>query len=146
MHNTIVQILMRYVHVVSAIFAVGGMAFIALCLMPSVRLLEDKLGQTVVEIAARRFQRVLWVSIAGLVVSGVFNWMVSAEAYRALGAVGNALIGTKVLLAMVMFAVAWMGSMQRLRPRVVQMINLHLAAVVILLASILRHLRMEQLH
>lgn len=145
MAETIVAIAMRYVHIVAAIFAVGGMAFTALCLVPATRLLEDGVARTVTEVAARRFQRVLWISIAALVGSGVYNWILAAEDYRQLGAVGQALIGTKVLLAVILFAVAWGGTVGRVRPRVVQMVNLHLAAVIILLAAILRHLRLESL-
>ena len=46
---------------------------------------------------------------------------------------------------MIMFAVVWLGSVDKLRARAVQMINIHLAAAVILLAVVLRHYRLDHL-
>lgn len=136
---------MRYVHIVSAVVAMGGLTFMLLCLSPTTRVLDDGFSDSWMKMIRRRFDRVVWLSIAGLVVSGVYNWVLSAGAYKAMGPVGNILIGTKVLLAMAMFAVVWMGGSGMLKPRAAQMINVHLGAVVVLLAVILRYLRLEYL-
>lgn len=141
------SIVMRYLHVVSAVVAVGGMAFLLLCLSPAMRLLEEKSREALLDAVHCRFQRVVWACIAGLIVSGIFNWMMLAGAYKAMGPMGNALIGIKVLLAAIVFGVVWArsaGFLSKASRRRTLMINIHLAAVVILLGSVLRHHRQAQ--
>ncbi len=145
MDNPILQIVMRYIHVLSAVVAVGGVSFLLLCLAPAARLLDDGFSEPWMKMIRQRFDRMLWISIAGLVVSGVYYWVLFAGTYKAMGPIGNALIGTKVLLALVLFATVWAGSIGLLKPKVCQMINIHLAAVVILLAAVLRYYRLEHL-
>lgn len=145
MNSPILQVVMRCLHVVSAILAVGGLGFYLFCLTPAVRLLDDGFSESWLRLIRQRFGRLLWACIAGLTVSGLYNWVLSGSTYKEMGAFANALIGIKVLLALVLFAVVWVGSVGLLKPRVCQMINIHLAAVVILLAVILRYLRIEHL-
>jgi uncharacterized membrane protein len=146
MDNIILQVFMRYLHIVSAIVAVGGMAFILLCLTPAVRLLDDQFRESLLKLVHARFLRVVWASIAGLVVSGVYNWMMLADTYKKMGPKGNALIGTKVLLAVILFAVVAARSLGMIQnQRRVLMINIHLAAIVILLGSLLRYYRLDYL-
>lgn len=144
----ILDIVMRYLHIVSAILAVGGMSYVLICLLPSMRLVDETFQAALLELTSRRFNRLLQLAIAGLLISGVYNWMRLAEVYKAMGPVGNALIGTKVLLALVMFVIAWgraIGLIQGGRPRMWLMINVHLAAIVILLAAVLRFYRLAYL-
>ena len=147
LENDILQIAMRYIHIVSAIVAVGGITFAIVCLTPAVKLLEDTHREGVVKFAEGRFTRVLWVAIAGLVVSGTYNWILLADVYKEMGPKGNALIGTKVLLAVIIFAIVFGRSINLIggRARMWHMINVHLAAIVILLAAILRHFRLEHI-
>ncbi len=145
MNGAAIQILMRYIHIVSAIMAVGGLSFMLLCLMPVVRVLDDGFSEAWIRLIRAKFHKVLWISIGGLVISGVYNWAMLGSTYKAMGPVGNALIGIKVLLALIMFGMVWVGQAGILRPKVCQMINIHLAAVVILLAAALRYFRLEHL-
>jgi len=145
MDQPVLQIVMRYIHIVSAILAVGGLGFMLVCLSPAVRLFDDGFNESWMKLVRQRFNRLLWIAIAGLVFSGVYNWALLAGTYKDMGPVGNALIGTKVLLALVMFTVVWLGSVGKLKPRVCQMVNVHLAAIVILLAVVLRYLRLEHI-
>lgn len=145
MVQTILEIFMRYLHTVSAMLAVGGLAFSMVCVSPAIRMLDDGFRDTVLKLVQRRFERLLWLAIAGLVVSGVYNWIITAGLYKEMGPSANALIGTKVLLALVMFGNVWLASLGKVRPRAAQMVNIHLAAAVILLAVILRHMRLEHL-
>ncbi len=105
MNNATLQIVMRYIHIVSAIVAVGGMAFMLFCVLPAASLLEESQRGPFLANIHRRFTRVMWYCIAGLLVSGIFNWIVLAPAYRQIGASANALIGIKVLLALIIFAI-----------------------------------------
>jgi uncharacterized membrane protein len=146
MNQAWLAILMRYLHIVSAVLAVGGMAFISLCLQPSVRLLEDNLRASVMKLVLRRFNFVVLAAVGGLVVSGTYNWVVLAPTYKEMGARGNMLIGVKVLLAVAIFAVVFARTFGIIKPtRFWHMFNLHLAAVVILLAAVLRYFRLEYL-
>jgi uncharacterized membrane protein len=147
MDHPVLQVAMRYVHVVSAIMAVGGMSFILICLVPSLRLLDDTLRGSLDKLVHHRFLRLVWASIAGLTISGAYNWYMLAGEYKAMGKIGNALIGTKVLLAVIMFAVVGARSAGLItNQRAALMINIHLAAIVILLGSVLRYYRLEWLH
>ena len=141
-----IQLLMRYIHILSAVTATGGMAFILICLTPAMRLVDEKFRDSVLQIVHHRFLRVVWLSILGLVVSGTYNWIQLAGTYKAMGPIGNAMIGVKVLLAIVMFTVVGFRSIGWIKkPRTALMVNVHLAAAVILLGAVLRHLRLEHL-
>ena len=73
----------------------------------------------------------------------MYNWVHLAAEYREIGPSGNALIGTKVLLAAILFAVVWARGAGFIKSdKTAAMINVHLAAIIILLAAVLRHLRL----
>lgn len=144
MDHPILIVVMRYLHIVSAILLVGGSAFVAACLLPSMRLLEDNFRESLMTMVSKRFVKVLWIGMVGLIVSGVYNWVLSVGDYKAMGPKGNAVIGTKVLLAAIMFIIIWAQStgLIKLKPRACLIINLHLAAIIILLAGLLRFWRL----
>lgn len=139
MEHPILAIVMRYLHIVSAVVAVGSLCFIPFVLKPALRLVEDNLRQTIETVITNRFHTLLWICIVGLTVSGAYNWWLNAPLYRAVGPLGNSLLGTKVLLALIMFAVVAGRTAGLLKNvKLWQMVNIHLAAAVILLGSILR--------
>jgi len=142
--QTVLLVISRYLHLTGAILAVGGIAFYITCLLPAARQLDEAGRAMIIKTAHHRFLRVLWLAIVLLAVTGTINWMVNIEAYRKLGALGHALIGTKVLLALIMFGLVIArsaGLIQPKNPRLLPMINIHLGAIVIVLATILRVLR-----
>ncbi len=143
MDHAFIQVVMRYIHIVSAIVLVGGTSFVAIAMLPSMRLLEDNLRASVQKMAMDRFIRAVWIGIAGLIVSGAYNWIMLAPSYKAMGPAGNILIGIKVLLALGLFAFVWAFriGLVKVPIRAYLIINLHIAAIVILLAAILRTLR-----
>lgn len=136
---------MRYLHLLSAILVVGGLVFYLYCLTPAVRLLDDNFSESWLTMIQKRFGRLLWVGIAGLLITGVYNWVRTGPTYKAMGAIGNALIGAKVLLAFIIFAIGWAGTIGLIKPKIWQKSFLHLAVIVILLAVVLRHFRLEYL-
>jgi uncharacterized membrane protein len=147
MGNPIIQVVMRYLHIVSAVVAVGGMAFWSLCVVPAAKRLDESTRGPFLKSVQERFLKVVLVAIAGLIISGTYNWVMLAGEYRKMGWQGNALIGTKVLLATVIFCIVFARSIGLIKPtRFWHMFNLHLAAVVILLAATLRYCRLEFLH
>ncbi len=134
---------MRYIHIVSAISVVGGITFVMICLKPAMRLLDESQRDSMMQVVRGRFHKVVIAGIVGLTISGVFNWMASVEAYSKFKPASDALIGTKVLLALIMFAVVGARMSNIIKSdKLAQMINIHLAAIVILLAAILRYQRL----
>ena len=145
MDNLIVQIILRFVHIVSAILAVGGLGFLAFCLLPAAKGADDAARSAILPPAVAKFTKIVWLAIAGLIVSGVINWINFAGTYKAMGPAGNALIGTKVLLALILFAMVWAestGFIKPKNPRGFLVAKLHLGMLVILLAVVLRGLRL----
>ena len=71
------SLLLRWIHVVSAITWVGGMLFVALVLVPMTRRLEDPvLRRRLVQEAGRRFRTVGWVALGLLIATGLANlWL-----------------------------------------------------------------------
>ena len=148
MENPILLVAFRYVHIVAAIFAVGGLSFMLICLTPATRVLDDNFRKSLLEMVAKRFSVAQNIAIIALLVSGAYNWIVNNETYSAIRPWGQMLIGIKALLAFVMFAIVWaqmFGFIKSDNPKRWLMINVHLAAIVILLAAILRHLRLEHI-
>ncbi|MCC6578840.1 MAG: hypothetical protein IT440_00225 [Phycisphaeraceae bacterium] len=143
MDHPVLIVLMRFLHITGAILAVGGLSFIAACFRPSLKSLPQDQRDALAGAVRGRFLKVQLIAIALLVISGVYGWILSAAAYKAIGPAANAMIGIKVLLALILFAVVWMRSSGILKSdKLAGMINLHLAAVIILLAGILRYLQL----
>lgn len=148
MDNPILQVVMRYLHIVAAIVTVGGMSFVLFCVSPAARLLEESQREAFIKLMHDRFLKVLWIAIALLIISGAYTWLTLNSAYSEIRPWGQALIGTKVLIAAIIFVVVWLRSMNKVGQTAkgmkrVLMTNIHLAALVILLASTLRYLRMS---
>lgn len=143
MDNPILIVAMRYLHIVSAIVAVGGLTFSILCLKPAAAKLDEAVRDGLLAAVRARFVKVQWVALLVLVATGVFGWVSSNQAYNAAGKLSQPLIGTKVLLAFILIAVVWARGANIIKSdRVAGMINVHLAAIIILLAAVLRTYRM----
>lgn len=67
-------LVVRWIHVLSAIVWIGGMLFIALVLVPVVRRLDDAALRTrLVHAVGLRFRTVAWIALAALVLTGLAN-------------------------------------------------------------------------
>ena len=73
-------LVVRWVHVLSAMTWIGGMLFIALVLVPAARGLGDaSLRTRLVQEIGRRFRTIAWMVLALLVMTGLLNlWMAPA--------------------------------------------------------------------
>lgn len=143
MENVTIQIVMRYVHIVSAILLVGAMAAMIMALKSAAQTLTQDQCREFSKCLGRRFARLAYICFAGLMVSGTYNWMRLAGDYKELGPKGNAVIGTKVLLVLIILVVTIAHSLRliRLSGRACHLINLHLAAIIVFLAVLLRSWR-----
>jgi uncharacterized membrane protein len=146
MDNPYLLVAMRYIHILSAMILVGGLVFDLFCVKPALRVIDDSLRDSITAVIRKQFFRLQIIGIAGLLISGIFNWVISAATYRDMGAAGNALIGIKVLLALAVFAVVFLRSTNMIKSdKAAKMINIHLVTIIVLLAAILRYLRLAHL-
>ena len=77
-------ILFRWLHILAAIVAIGGMAFCRLALMPALRTLDDDQRRQIHEAIRARWSKVVAGSIGLLLVSGGYNIYVMIKApYKA---------------------------------------------------------------
>ncbi len=68
------MLLVRWVHVVSAITWIGGMLFVALVVGPVTRRIEDTtLRIRLIHLMGVRFRTVAWIALGLLIVSGLIN-------------------------------------------------------------------------
>jgi uncharacterized membrane protein len=98
-----VALLIRWVHVVSAITWVGGMLFIALVLVPTSRTLGDATLRTrLIQDSGQRFRRVAWIALAVLILTGLLNLWLQPFLLRSPRFQGKlALVGMALLLSAV---------------------------------------------
>ncbi|HAI10736.1 MAG TPA: hypothetical protein DCM28_03470 [Phycisphaerales bacterium] len=143
MNNPVLIIVMRYVHVLSFIALVGGLLYNMLGQRIARKVLDSEAAETFINAFRGLILKFQWVAILGLIISGTFTWVITNDKYKAIGALGNALIGTKVLLAMMVFCVIWMRWSKLIKSdKTAMMINIHLAAIIILLGATLRYYRL----
>jgi uncharacterized membrane protein len=100
-----IDVVSRIVHVSTAILLVGGSAFVYLILLGAAKTLTDESHQALREAIRERWKRVVHAGIALFLLSGFYNF------WRALGAhegdgLYHGLVGTKILLALVVFFIA----------------------------------------
>jgi len=92
-------ILSRWLHLISACLAVGGVLFIRFVLPRGLMLLDEPLRQQVLLAVRRRFKLVVHAAIFLLLVTGIYNTCLAWDKYQLDKAVLHALWGTHVFLA-----------------------------------------------
>ncbi len=142
----IIGILLRWMHILAAITAVGGTIFARLALVPSLSVLSEESRGKLHEAIREHWAKPVQMSIAFLLISGIINIILLEQQYD-LGRVGyyRPLFGIKFLLAFVVFflASALTGhgkATQRFRDnrRYWLTVNMVLAIVIVCLSGILR--------
>lgn len=129
-----IDVVSRVVHVGTAITLVGGAAFMLLVLQPAANSLDDATHATLRQRVTSRWKRFVHIGIALFLISGFYNYWRAMESHRGDG-LYHALIGTKMLVALVVFflASALVGrseKLQRFRDRRVRWLS-----VMVLLAT-----------
>jgi uncharacterized membrane protein len=107
MEFDVVGLLFRWMHILAAVTAAGGTIFMRLALLPAMATLGDEPRKKLHEQIRSRWLVPVIVSIAFLLVSGLYNYVVMIQRYdlRALKFY-HPLIGTKILLALGVFFIA----------------------------------------
>lgn len=139
-------IVFRWLHILSAITAVGGTIFMRMALMPSVAVLSDEQHQALREQVRSRWVKWVMAAILFLIVSGIYNFAAKLRTIDE-GYIGlyHGLFAFKVMLALVIFflASALTGRSPKFAPirqnaKLWLSVNMALAIVVVCISGVLR--------
>jgi uncharacterized membrane protein len=95
----IFTILSRWLHVVSACLAIGGVFFIRFIVPRGLILLDEPSRRQILLALRRNFKRVVHAVILLLLITGIYNTCLAWDKYQLDKAVLHALWGTHILLA-----------------------------------------------
>jgi len=142
------HIAIRVGHILAAIALLGGTGFIALSLLPAMRIASDDLSSSLMDIAMKRFVPILHASVLILLITGFYNFFVTNfDAYRVAGRLGypiHAIIGMKMLLGIIAMGFAIVGLLKRIQNRVLWLkLHLVLGLLVVILGAITRQMRLN---
>lgn len=113
----IIDIISRVVHVGTAITLVGGSVFTAFVLLPSSKELSEESHQQLAAAIKSRWKRFVHPGILLFLISGFYNYFQAIPLHKGDG-LYHALLGTKIILAMGIFAIAaaLVGRSEKLEP------------------------------
>ncbi len=100
-----IDVASRVTHVFTAITLVGGSLFSVLVLMPAAKLLPDAEHQQLSAAVVQRWKRWVHLGILLFLVTGFYNYFRAMPLHKGDGAY-HGLVGTKILLALVVFFLA----------------------------------------
>jgi uncharacterized membrane protein len=138
-------VIAQWLHVMAAVVAVGGVAFVRFVLLPASESMADEQRQEMMGAVVDRFRKILWISIGLLLITGLYN--VDFAASNGSLASKPYLYGliAKIVIALVVFKIGFMltvpgdafASIKANRKKWL-MINFVLGMVVVLIAAYLR--------
>jgi uncharacterized membrane protein len=141
-------ILSRWVHIGSAITMVGGTVFLRCVLMPAARALPEAEHTALRARLMSRWKKFVHTCVLLFLLSGVYNFIVVTAPLHKGDKLYHALIGIKILLALVVFffAIALTSSKswsEGLRRNVAQWlaVNLMLAVVIVAISGVLKNMK-----
>ena len=100
-----IDVVSRFIHVAAAIVMVGGTVFMRFILMPAAAELPQAEHDQLRQRLLARWKRVVHAGIALLLLSGGYNFMRAIPNHKGDG-LYHGLMGTKILLALVVFFIA----------------------------------------
>ncbi len=105
--DMLLPLIMRWIHILSAIIAVGGAFFMYYVLRPSAAaVLPESLGMSLREAITTRWRRVVHTAIALFLISGFYNYLVVMAPQHRDQPLYHMLFGIKFLLALAVFVLA----------------------------------------
>ena len=127
----ILTTLMRWVHISSVVTLIGGILYARFVMTPAAQSLSADARTAFDEAAAARFRPILFTAIAGLVLSGVFNFLLKPGH----SPLYHALFGMKMLLALHVFSVGILVTAPKNSRRSRQLFGAAISGLVIILIS-----------
>jgi putative copper export protein len=132
------NVVVRWIHITSAVVGVGGMAFLALVLLPAVQRGGADAARAALDAALPGFRSMLLTVIAMLLLTGFYNLSLVIPKANGLGDLKptyHMVLGMKMLLAFVLFGTASMVAAAGRRPGGFQPRHSQLLAVSLVLAA-----------
>jgi uncharacterized membrane protein len=145
--------ILRLMHILAVVAAVGGLIFIRFALLPAMDSLNEEQRRALHEAVRRRWARIIQIAILFLLVSGLINYVMfvraakawSPEWREAYSSMYHMLFGIKFLFALAIFALASIltgrsPGTQKIRDnaRFWLNINLALALAVVMISGVMR--------
>lgn len=102
----ILNVISRWVHIMTAIAVAGGTIFVRFVLQPAAKELPDAEHAVLREAIARRWRKFVALGIVLFLASGLYNYLVVGLPRHHQDGIYHALMGLKITLAFVVFFVA----------------------------------------
>lgn len=139
------NVVVRVLHILGAVIAVGGAIFAVFAVLPAVQVIPDESKKHFHEEVRRRFALLVMISITLLLLSGFYNYLVNEVPAHKGQSAYNALMGIKILLAFGVFFLAStltgkspaFEKMRKKRKRWMTL-NILLALIIISIGAVLR--------
>jgi uncharacterized membrane protein len=103
---TVLVVLSRWVHVISACLVIGGVFFMRFILPRGLRMLDESAGKQAMLACRRSFKMLTHTSILLLILTGIYNTYLAWDKYKLDEAVLHSLWGMHVLLAALAIGIA----------------------------------------
>ena len=145
MIQAIFFIVMRWIHLLSMTMIVGGITMFVLSATPLGKLERNETIDKVIAQIEKRYRLLMMISVLGLIVSGVYQWVAFGIIYHEHMAV-LVVLSFKVLVATTLFALLWgmhVDTMSGEKAKAWRWTNLSLAVTVLVLAGVVRYLRLQ---
>jgi uncharacterized membrane protein len=131
------SVLSRWIHIGTVIVLVGGTFFLRFILAPAAAQLQESEGAKLKDLVMGKWKKFVHAGIGLLILSGFYNFFMAIPKHKGDG-LYHALVGTKILLAFVVFffASALVGRSKsfdamRQQSKTWQLVILLLAAIII---------------
>ena len=131
-----VQLVLRWLHILSAITLMGGTIFMRFGLHPALASLGADAQKTLKDAVRSQWAKWVMASSGFLLLSGLVNTVLIVKAYKYPDVPYHALIGVKLLLALVIFFIASTlvgrsANAQKFREKAVFWLNVNLVLAVV---------------
>jgi len=138
------NIVLRIVHVGSAIALLGGAVFFLVVMLPALRLLDEGLRGSILQLARKRFYRITHPALVLLWITGLYNYTANMKLYNEAPKAIHGILGTKILLALAITIIVFAQSFGILKgcPSRWAKVNVTLGILIIILAAVARSLRL----
>ncbi len=134
---TEINILMRFLHIVSVVTLLGGFIAWRLALIPATEPLATDMRTKLGNAVAAAWRPVFFTAVGGILISGIYNYMNKTGMPKA----WHAVIGVKFLLVLHVFAVGFIVTGPDNAKRSRQLTGILISGVVIVaLSAVLRSL------
>ena len=134
---TELNILMRFLHIVSVVTLLGGFIAWRLAMIPATQPLADDMRTKLGNAVAAAWRPVFFTAVGGILISGIYNYMNKTGMPPA----WHAVIGIKFLLVLHVFAVGFLVTGPNNAKRSRQLTGILISGVVIVaLSAVLRSL------